>query len=165
LSLRYHLVDKGNGTYFFTTDSGIQYTTFFTSYQISDIDGNNHAIYSFGFDRSGKFDNKKFHHEYDEKIKQTIVHIVKKFFKKYDHNALVYFCYPDDEYSRHRSIIFSRWCREEIVEEIEHVKRNSVFKNEKFYGGMLVLKSNPLRKLLIKAVSDFIDDLANQKYN
>jgi len=52
-----------------------------------------------------------------------------------------------------------------MMEDIEHIKRNSVFRNEKFYGGMLVLKSNPLRTLLIKAVLDFIDDLANQKYS
>jgi len=103
--------------------------------------------------------------EYDEKIKRTIVYIVRNFLNKYTHHALVYFCYPDDEYSRHRSIIFSKWCNEEMMEDIEHIKRNSVFRNEKFYGGMLVLKSNPLRTLLIKAVLDFIDDLANQKYS
>ncbi|WP_316811483.1 DUF6169 family protein [Pedobacter heparinus] len=164
MSLHYNLIDKGNGIYFFTTDSGIQYTAFFTSYQIFDKDGNSHIIYSFGFDRSGKFDSKKFHHEYDEKIKRTIVHIVKEFFNKYDHNALVYFCYPDDEYSRHRSIMFSKWCSEEMIEDIEHLKRISVFNNEKFYGGMLILKSNPLRIHLVNAVSYFIDDLANQKY-
>ncbi|MBB5438570.1 hypothetical protein HDC92_002246 [Pedobacter sp. AK017] len=101
MSLRYNLIDKGNGVYFFTTDSDIQYTTFFTSYQIFDQDSNSHTIYSFGFDRSGKFDNKKFHHDYDEKIKKTIVYIIKIFFKKHDQKALVYFCYPDDAYSRH----------------------------------------------------------------
>lgn len=50
-------------------------------------------------------------------------------------------------------------------EDIEHVQKNSVFNNEKFYGGLLVLRSNPLRNLLIKAVSDFVDDLASQKYD
>jgi len=163
LSLHYNLSETDQGFYLFTTDLGLVYTVFFTSYSIDDKDGNSHTVYNFGFDRSGEFTAKKFGFEYDGRIKATIVFIIKEFFQKNDDKTLLYFCYSGDEYSRHRSIIFNRWCNEELSDDIEHMRKTATYNDEELHGGMLILKSNPLRDLLINAISSYIDDTFNLK--
>ena len=161
--LRYNLSKTEQGVYQFTTDSGSDYTAFFTSYQLQDQENNIHTVYSFGFDRSGKFNNGKFQHEYDEKIKNTIIYIIKDFFLKNDNKALLYFCYSGDENSRQRSILFSKWCRDEASSDIDHLRKTTVINDEVLYGGILLLKSNPLRELLVNAISNFIEEIVNLK--
>lgn len=163
MSLPYNLAKTDRGSYLFTTDRGLVYTVFFTSYDIEDEERNRHTVYNFGFDRGGTFTAGKFQHEFDERIKATIVSIIKEFFQKNDSKALLYFCYSDDEYSRHRAIIFGRWCREEMSDEIEHLKKTAVLNNERLHGGMLILKSNPLRDLLVGAISNYMSDSLNYK--
>ena len=161
--LQYNLNKTEQGVYQFTTDSGYLYTAFFTSYRLHDQENNTHTVYSFGFDRSGNFNNGKFQHEYDEKIKNTIIYIVKDFFLKNDNKALLYFCYSGDEHSRQRSILFSKWCRDEVSADIEHLRKTTIINNEVLYGGILLLKSNPLRDLLVNAISNFIEEIVNSK--
>jgi hypothetical protein len=163
LSPQYNLTLTEQGSYIFTTDNGIEYTAFFTDGPIEDKDGNMHTAYSFGFERSGKFVSNKFGYKFDEKIKNTIIFIIKEFFRVNGNTALVYFCFPGDEYARHRSITFSKWHREELSEDIEHYKKSSVYQEEKLYGGILVLKENPLLGLLVEAVNVYIDEMADQK--
>ncbi|SMC87679.1 hypothetical protein SAMN04488524_3142 [Pedobacter africanus] len=105
----YNLTRTEQGSYLFTTDAGCEYTAFFTSYQIFDEAGNSHTIYNFGFDRNGTFDGGEFQHSFDRKIKATIVYIIKEFFRKNDSKVMVYFCYPDDKYARHRSNAISKF--------------------------------------------------------
>ena len=63
---------------------------------ITDIEGNDHIIYSFGFDREGNYGTGKFSNDFDVKIKTTIIHIIKEFFNKNGDKAIMYFCYDDD---------------------------------------------------------------------
>lgn len=136
--------------YSFTTDLGVEYQVFFTAYYLDDADGNEHTVYNFGFERSGSFRSGKYEYEYDEKIKFTIIHIVEEFFTKNDENALLYFCYPNDELARHRSITFAKWCSESKM-DIEHTRGTVPYENKALYGGILVKKSNPLKSLLVNA--------------
>jgi len=163
LSLQYNLILTEQGSYIFTTDNGVEYVAFFTTCPIEDSDGNMHKAYSFGFERSGKYESEKFVHRYDEKIKHTIIFIIKEFFKLNGNDALIYFCFPDDEYARHRSITFSRWHSEALSEEIQHLKKNTVINDDTYYGGILVLKENPLRELIVEAVNVYIDQIMEQK--
>lgn len=163
MSAQYKLTQTDQGLYSFTTDAGIAYTAFFIECPLQDKDGNEHIAYSFGFDRSGKFDLKKFSQSYDVKIKNTIVYIIEEFFKKNGEKALLYLCYPEDEYARHRSIIFAKWHKENLSDKIEHIKKYTTYNKETLYGGMLILKENPFIQLLIDAIDSYINDIADQK--
>lgn len=163
MSTPYKLINAGKGTYLFTCDNGTEYTCFFIALPITDKDGNNHLIYSFGFDRSGKFVSTNFTNRFDVRIKLTIVYIIKEFFKLNEDNAVLYFCYPDDQLARHRSIAFSKWYKEEFSGEIVHLKKDTVYKNEILYGGMLIFKVNPFYELLVNAVDKYIAEINDQK--
>lgn len=108
MSLRYNLEITEKGYYKFTTELGVEYIAFFTEYSIQDSQGNNHKVFSFGFERSGQYISSKFSNKYDDRIKSTIVFIVREFFKQHGHEALIYSCFQEDEYARHRSIAFSK---------------------------------------------------------
>lgn len=163
MSTPYKLTKTDQGSYLFTSDAGLEYTCFFIACPITDNDGNDHFIYSFGFDRSGKFKSTRFANRFDERIKFTIIYIIKEFFRINGDNALLYFCYPDDEFARHRSITFSKWYNEELSDDIDHFKKDSAYKEEVLYGGMLILKKNPFHKLLNDAVDMYITEMNNQK--
>lgn len=163
MSALYNLLKTDQGLYSFTTDTGISYTAFFIACPIKDKEANEHIAYSFGFDREGKFELAKFSHAYDVKVKNTIVYIIKEFFDKNGDKALLYLCYPEDEYARHRSIIFSKWHKEELLDQITHIKKNTTFNDEILYGGILVTKENPLLDLLLDAIDGYINDITDQK--
>lgn len=151
----YNLTRTDQG-YSFVTDQNIEYQIFFTMYYLDDADGNEHTIYSFGFERSGSFEAQKYEFGYDEKIKSTIIHIVTDFFIKNENNALLYFCWPDDDFARHRSITFSKWCKES--DDIEHKRGVVTYGKKSLYGGILVKKENPLKSLLMDAFEQHIND-------
>ncbi|WP_370687735.1 DUF6169 family protein [Pedobacter deserti] len=144
---QYRLTVDESG-YHFRTDSGIKYTAFFTNYSLYDSDGNDHIVYSFGFERDGSYAAKKFKFRYDYKIKNTIIKLIGDFFDRHGENALLYFCYPDDAYARHRSITFARWCYEADC-DIEHKCGSVNYEDRPLYGGIPVKKMNPLKSLLM----------------
>ena len=129
---------------------------------ITDIEGNDHIIYSFGFDREGNYGTGKFSNDFDVKIKTTIIHIIKEFFNKNGDKAIMYFCYDDDGFARHRSILFSKWYNEHNS-DILHLKKHLVLNGETQYGGMLILKSNPLLNLVDDAVDTYVKEVFQQK--
>ena len=163
MSLRYNIKLTDQGSYIFTTDSNIDYIAFFTTCPIEDKEGNTHKAYSFGFERSGKYSLNKFTYKFDDKIKHTIIFIIKEFFRLNGSNALIYFCFQEDEYGRHRSIVFSKWHSEELSKDIEHYKKNINFEEERLYGGVLVLRENPLRGLVLEALDLYIDEIMKSK--
>ncbi|TCD01303.1 DUF6169 family protein [Pedobacter psychroterrae] len=125
---------------------------------MTDADGNEHVAYSFGFDRAGIFENDKFQYEYDPKIRNTVVHIIKEFFSKNVDSGLLYFCYQKDDFSRHRSITFRKWWKQETESGIIF-KPTAVNYNDKVsHGGILVLTTNPLAQLLIDAFTKHIEE-------
>lgn len=160
---QYKPVKNNQGVYIFTSDAGFEYTYYFVACQLVDKDGNNHLAYSFGFDKSGGFSSNKFAGRFDEKIKRTVISIIKEFFKINGDMALLYFCYPDDEFARHRSITFNKWYNEELSDDINHLKKNAKYNGDMFYGGMLILKRNPFYTLLIDAVDVYLAEMIDQK--
>jgi hypothetical protein len=163
LSAPYKLAKTDQGSYLFTSDTGLEYTCFFIACLITDNDGNDHSIYSFGFDRSGKFMSTRYANRFDERIKVTIIYIIREFFRVNGDNVLLYFCYPDDEFARHRSIAFRKWYNEELSDDIDHFKKDSAYKDEMLYGGMLILKKNPFHKLLNDAIDVYIAEMNDKK--
>jgi hypothetical protein len=132
-------------------------------HEIKDADLNMHSIYGFGFERNGKHSDKRYFYEYDERIKATIISIIQTFFISQNHHALVYFCYDNDGFDRHRSIIFGKWYRDNLAHDLLHHKRKTNYNDKDFHGGMLVRKDNPLKNLLIEAADRHLNEMNDIK--
>ena len=164
MSAQYELTLTESGSYFFTTESGYNYFPYFTQYFLYDEDGNEHKVFHFGFERDRSYNRNKFEDKYDERIKNTIIYIVREFFRKNGESAVLYFCYEADGLSRHRSITFSKWFKE--LSGISLHKRNARYKEHFLYSALLVKTNNPLRKLLTNAFDNHINDMMGiQSYN
>lgn len=163
MSLQYSIAKNTDGSYSFTTDANVNYIAFFTLCQIEDKEGNTHNVYSFGFEKGGAYNSEKFTNKHDLRVKETIIFIVKEFFRLNGSNTLIYFCFSDDKFARHRSITFSKWYKESLLETVVHHKKSVTFNNTTFYGGALILKENPLRELLIDAINSYFNELIADK--
>ena len=84
--------------------------------------------------------------------------IVNDFFEKNDHRALIYFCFGDDGYSRHRNIVFNQWCKDLDV-SIEKYDNKINYDDALVYGSLIIVKDNPLKKLIIDAFNNYMDEL------
>ncbi|GGH06266.1 hypothetical protein [Pedobacter zeae] len=54
---------------------------------------------------------------------------------------------------------------EEYSGDIVHLKKDTRYNDEIFYGYMLILKANPFYELLIDAIDRYIADINDQKYS
>lgn len=150
MPLLYNTSINKDGSYDFTTDNKIIYTVYFLEYTLPDTDGNNHIVYNFGFTRDENYSSEKFVHKFDIKIMNTIVSIINEFFIKNEDKALLYFCYNDDGLGRHRNITFKIWCKK-LDSTIETHQKSVIAQNASFYGSCLIIKNNPLKKLIVDA--------------
>ena len=108
MSSQYSLIPTEEG-YNFTTDSGLTYCLYFTSYYLKDNNGEDIRVMSFGFyHEPHKINNRK----YDGKIKNTILHVVLEFFQRNPEIGLLFICDNGDGYGRHRKITFNKWYKE-----------------------------------------------------
>ncbi|PWK80042.1 hypothetical protein LX99_00506 [Mucilaginibacter oryzae] len=71
---------------------------------------------------------------------------------------MIYFCFGDDGYARHRNIVFNQWFAD-LDTSVE--KYNSVipYEDGKVYGALLVVKENPLKKLIVDSFNSFLNEL------
>lgn len=88
--------------------------------------------------------------------------IVNDFFNKNDHKVLIYFCFGDDGYSRHRSIIFNIWS-DDLHATIEKYDTIIKYNNDVIFGSLMIVKDNPLKKLILKAFNTYIQDIKNDQ--
>jgi hypothetical protein len=134
---RYNFTISEDGSYKFTTDLNHHYLIYFTESQISDSERNSHTLYNLGFSRDGDFSCEPFTGKYDSKIRNTILFILHDFFVKNDHRVLIYFCFGEDGYSRHRKIVFSSWCK---LADIPVAKYDSIIRYEEtdIYGSLII---------------------------
>lgn len=86
--------------------------------------------------------------------------IVNDFFKRNDHRALVFFCFADDGYSRHRNIVFKRWGKE-LDESIEKHSAKIEYEGVDIYASLMIVGENLLKKLILDAFKAYLNDLNN----
>jgi len=147
LSSPYEFEKLKNGAgYKFVTSSGDIYIAYFTEFVLLDQSERDISVVSFGFNCKRADEEKRQH--FDEKVKQTIIYIIKEFFDEQGENAILYMCMNNDGKARDRHIIFNRWFNE-FKEGFE--KHNSSEVNGKlgFYGSILLKKGNPDKQKLI----------------
>lgn len=161
MSLRYSFIVSEDGSYKFTTDSGHHYLIYFSESYLPDLEGNSHTLYNIGFSRNGNHSNNSFIDKYDGKIRNTITFILNDLLIKNEHQVLIYFCFGDDGYARHRKITFNTWSKY-LVSDVE--KHDSVirYENANIYGSLLIMKDNPLKRLILNAFEDYLAELQDK---
>lgn len=86
---------------------------------------------------------------------------VNDFFDKNDHKALIYFCFGDDGYSRHRKIVFNMWARD-LDSSIDKYNSEIPYEGSTVYGSLLIVNNNPLKELIVKSFEGFISELTSK---
>jgi hypothetical protein len=148
-------------SYNFTTDSNHHYLLYLSESQLVDSDGNSHTLYNIGFSRDDDFVCDSFTVKFDSKIRNTILFILNRVLQEYEHRALIYFCFGDDGYARHRKIIFNSWSK---LLNIPIAKYDSTisYEGSEIYGSLILLSDNPLKGLIIEAFTRYISEI-NEK--
>lgn len=160
MSLLYSLTLNKDGSYSFISKHGNNYIIYFSESTLIDSDRNRHTVYNFGFSRDGEHSSQSFIYKYDSKIRDTIISVINEFFLKADHRALVYFCYGEDGFSRHRNIVFKKWYSD-LDSSIENYNKIVPYLNTKIYGSLIIKKDNPLKKLIIDAFDANMEEIVN----
>jgi len=159
LSLLYNLTLNQDCSYSFISVDGYKYLLYFFESILIDADSNKHTVYNFGFTRNDHYSSDLFTYKYDEKIRDTIISVISDFLKKSDHRTLVYFCYGEDGFSRHRNIAFKKWCHN-LDSSIENHHKVVPYLNNKIYASLIIKKDNPLKRLIIDAFDSNMEEIA-----
>ncbi len=159
MSHLYNLSLNSEGLVTFTTESGDVYTAYFLEYPLEDSEGNQHMLLNFDFLCNGGFECDKFSKKHDKRIKNTLVSIIESYFIRHEHAVIVYFCFNEDGYGRHRSITFRKWLND-LPENITKIFRSIDHNKALTYSSMLILSDNPLKDLIIAVFEKRIADLA-----
>ncbi len=160
MSPLYNFHETEDGSYHFISREGHSYLVYFSESVFPDADGNIHTIYTLGFSRNGKHTNELFVNKYDASVKDTIMFIVNNFFKRNDHRTLIFICFAEDGYSRHRSIVFKQWGNE-LDASIEKHSTKIEYQEIDMYAALMIVRENPLKKLILDAFNTYLNDLKN----
>ena len=146
MSARYEVEIPPDGAgYKFTTSSGDIYIAYFTEFILLDPSEQEISVVSFSFNRK-RADEKRQRH--DNKVKHTIIHIIKEFFNEQTENAILYICMNSDGKARNRQITFNGWYNE-FSEDFEKHNSSEAHGKLGFYGSILFKKNNPSKQKLI----------------
>lgn len=156
-----YIFDYNTNTYSFTTKNSIQYRIAFivdhTFSYIAKEDIPN--VFQIIIE---KVDEKS--EPFDEKVSQTVLHIIDQFFKKVQ-NSLVYVCSNSDERAFLRYTIFERWFKKSPYNN-KVVKIDNIFqfnleddKTQKLYTSFLFHKENLHFEKLIRIYLQIEDAL------
>jgi hypothetical protein len=118
--------------YEFTTDQGIIYKLYFSSFYLTDEIGDDIKVLSFGF-----YNEPETFHIKDPRVKVTIVGFIKDFFNKNPDIGMLYLCDQKGDLARHRRIIFGKWYRD-IEHEIEKHDCREYHAKLGYYSSILV---------------------------
>lgn len=131
--------------YEFTTEKNIVYKLYFSNYYLTDEQGDEVKVLSFGFYNVPETFSTK-----DPRIKVTIIGFIRDFFDKNPDVGMLYLCDTKGGLARHRRIIFGSWHRE-IENEIEKHDCLEHHAKQGYYSSMLVRSDNPLKKYYVDA--------------
>ncbi len=157
MSLLYNTTKEEDGIYF-TTDSGDNFFAYFLDYQLPDSQGNIHNIYNFDFLCNEDFCVSLFQKKHDPKIRHTLIKIISDFFETREHAVIVYCCFNQDGYGRHRSITFRKW-QTDLPAHISKLYKATENNSNITYSALLIAENNPLKDLIIEAFENEIQSI------
>jgi hypothetical protein len=115
-----------------------------------------------GFIRDGKHNCSPFKFKYDGRVSATITSVIKDFFEKNDHRTLIYFCFGDDGYSRHRNIVFNQWSKKLDI-SVQKFDNTMRYEGRVIYGSLMIMKDNPLKSLIINSFNSYLKEMESHK--
>jgi hypothetical protein len=157
LSTLYDIDVTEDGSFQFTSDNGHKYIVYFLAAPVPDKEGNVHTFLNLGFSRDGDHACNPFTTKFDAKIEATIISILNDVFEKHDHRVLIYFCFGDDGYSRHRKIVFNRW-KKGLTRSIENHNATIQYEETEIFSCLMLVSDNPLKGLILDAFEAYLKD-------
>ena len=138
--------------FYFVTQTGIKYITYFTDADEYFKDFNlKDNIYIFGFERQ-QIDKNGVND--DNYIKATLITIIKWFFKN-EQNVLVFVADVSDLKHKARHRLFNSWKKEfDYDSNFEKYDVEILTEGETFYASMLITKNNPYKNIYRKHFFD-----------
>lgn len=146
--LPYDVIEEDDWNYSFTTKHGIVYHAYFldfSTYHPSFSD-----VYTFNIEP----DNEK-PHPIDNRIAQTIVHILKSFFT-HKKNSMLMVCDNLDGKEIKRKNLFTRWFNQYKDGNIDKYDASANTEDYVLYVSIYIHKENPNKRELISAFYDLI---------
>jgi hypothetical protein len=157
LSTLYNIEVTEDGSFQFITDNNHVYLIYFLETLVPDSDGNIHTFLNLGFSRDGNHSCVPFTNKYDSKISGTIINLINEVFAKHDHRVLIYFCFGDDGYSRHRKITFAKWKRV-LNHAVESHNATIRYEETEVFSCLMLVSDNPLKELILDAFEAYLKD-------
>ena len=107
---------------------------------------------SLGFGPIGKKSNF-----YDVKIRNTIIAVVKDFFRTNQDEGLLYLCMTNDGKARNRRITFGRWYRE-MNSELEKFDCGEHISREGYYMSLLIRPDTYRKDEIVAAFYNYLNE-------
>lgn len=151
-----HLSEQGD--YRFQTSAGVEYSCVFgisddrTIYGVSlPVD-----VFHFAFFR---VDDEISPQPIDQKIQQTVVHLINRFFERNDTAILSYVCDGADDNEMKRLRLFERWFINNNTTPVKVLFKIEVVPN--ILGGIILVRDNPFEEkitsIIEKDIAEFMD--------
>jgi hypothetical protein len=157
LSTLYNIEVTKDGSFQFISENNHVYLIYFLETLVPDKEGNIHTFLNLGFTRDGNHACIPFTNKYDGKIRDTIIHLINDIFSKHDHRVLIYFCFGDDGYSRHRKITFNKW-KKVLDHAIESHSATIKYEDIEIFSCLMLVNENPLKGLILEAFEAYLKD-------
>lgn len=142
----YPLHKDENDIYSFTTDEGIEYNIVFIEMSIyaEELWG----VYQFNIER-----NQDVAHKIDNRIYQTVVYILEKFFHDAPDDAILMVCDSSDGKQQKRRKLFDRWYfNSQHKDDIDVFNAEyHDYNNEKVYTSLYLSKHTPRYSTIVEA--------------
>ncbi|RXK86957.1 DUF6169 family protein [Filimonas effusa] len=149
MSSRYNLAEDGL-TYKFTTASGDLYIAYFTEFILTTKDGGELCIPMFGFERKSQHLLQESRMHFDEKVKNTLQHLIREFFRLNPDKGVVYICSQDGGKQRARHVTFSRWFND-LGDAYAKYDSPEEYNENTFYSSLILLNANAEKEQYIDA--------------
>lgn len=149
----YNIQNNESGEYRFVTDNGVHYVAMFIEV---DFPSSGRA-FSFLF----YIEDGKEKAVYDSRVEETIVTILKDFWKN-DSNVAFLVCETDDRKPGARMILFNKWYNkwnvDGLIKKVDRVGRSNGLDFE-LYASLMYHKDNPLSGLYEKGFTELLECL------
>lgn len=147
MSLPYKYINKGN-SYSFTTNKSIIYEVVFWDLSNSLNTNDEYRVVELSFFPTNNETNQK----YDDRISETIIDIVEKFFL-HNSDVLLFVCDSNDGRARCRKITFNKWINQNASLKYLATKYDSEISDAGVYSCSIIIgNAHPLKE---KIVNDF----------
>lgn len=149
----YILESSGLYSFIFTTEQGKKYEIGF----IQDLMISDEGVYQFFITTEDQFKTVL-----DSKIRQTVLVVIKEFFKNKG-AVLNYICATEDHRQASRDRMFHQWYTNSLEKEQYQLRSmNMEIDGTDYFASVIMRKDNPRFNAMTEAIDRFIEDFQNK---